>query len=108
MIKTVTLCCILLFPSFNITEHRTHYQRFNPIKKEIKNVKLSGYYPFTCTKAERKIEGSKKDKFGNPIKTIQHKHKYTTAAVDKSIIPLKTYFKIKEILTNYNISAREK
>lgn len=97
MIKTVTLCCILLFPTFTITENRNPYKRFNPIKKEIKNIKASYYWPYTATAAERKLEGSKKDKFGKPIKTLQCNYKYVTAAVDIKIIPLKTYFRIKEI-----------
>ena len=95
--KILTLCLILLFPNYNITDIRVPYKRYDPIVKEIKNIKVTGYYPYTAKSYEKHIEGSKKDKFGNPIKTLQCKHHYVSVAVDKSIIPLKTYFKIKEI-----------
>ena len=99
MIRIVSLCLLLIFPfpNYNLDEIRIPYKRFKPIVKEIKNIKASGFYPYQLKPHERKMEGPKIDKFGQPIRTMQCNYKYVTAAVDPDIIPLKTYFKIKEL-----------
>ena len=100
--KILALIALLIFPSYDIADVRVPYKRIIPkvkrieIVKELK-VRATGYYPYTATKSERHVEGGKKDKFGNPIKTMQHNHSYVTVAVDKKVIPLKTYFRIKEL-----------
>lgn len=64
--------------------------------KQINNVKVTGYYPLTCSKRERAIEGGKNDKFGNPIRVLRAGHAYVTVAVDHKVIPLKSYFMLDE------------
>lgn len=64
--------------------------------KQIKGVKVTGYYPLTCSKRERATEGGKHDKFGDPIRVLRAGHKYVTVAVDHKVIPLKSYFMLDE------------
>ena len=101
LLKIILAILILLFPNFSIIEGFIPCKIYRPLKpiivKEIKNIRAFGFYPYTAAKHEKHIEGSKTDKFGNPIRTMQCNYKYVTVAVDKSVIPLKTYFYIKEL-----------
>jgi len=100
LLEIILAILILLFPNFSIIEGYIPCKIYRPLKpiivKEINNIKAFGFYPYTASKSEKHIEGSKKDKFGNPVRTMQCNYKYITVAVDKKIIPLKTYFHIKE------------
>ena len=100
MIKIILTIAILLLPNFSIIEGFIPCKIYRPLKpiitKEIKNIRAFGFYPYSAEKHERHVEGSKKDKFGNPVRTMQCNYKYVTVAVDEKIIPLKTYFHIKE------------
>lgn len=91
-----TICMLLFFPDYGIIDRHMPYKRFNPIVKEITGIKASGYYPYSCKPHERRMEGAKVDKYGNKVRTMQCDSAYVTVAVDTDLIPLKTYFKIKE------------
>lgn len=60
--------------------------------------KATGYYPFTCTAAERAIEGGKNDRFGNRLRTLQdyYEGSYVSVATDPKIIKSGTVLEIKE------------
>lgn len=101
LLEIILAILILLFPNFSIIEGSIPCKIYRPLRptiiKEINNIKAFGFYPYTASKHEKHIEGSKKDKFGNPVRTMQCNYKYVTVAVDRKIIPLKTYFYIKEL-----------
>ena len=66
--------------------------------KEIK-LRATGYYiSGAMSKAERKIEGGTKDRYGNPLRPLQDYvfGSFVSTATDPRIIPSGTIFKIKE------------
>jgi len=66
--------------------------------KEIK-LRATGYYiSGAMTKAERKIEGGTKDRYGNPLRPLQDYvfGSFVSVAVDPRVIKLGTILKIKE------------
>lgn len=56
-------------------------------------LKLTGYWPFSAGSGERKMEGGKTDRMGNPLHTLeQHladpgKHPYVSLAGDSEVFP---------------------
>lgn len=66
--------------------------------KEIK-LRATGYYiSGAMSRSERKIEGGTKDRFGNPLRTLQDYvfGSFVSVAVDPRVIKLGTILKIKE------------
>lgn len=66
--------------------------------KEIK-LRATGYYiSGKMSKAERKIEGGTKDRYGNPLRPLQDYvfGSYVSTATDPRIVPSGTIFRIKE------------
>lgn len=60
--------------------------------------RATGYYPFTCTKSERAVEGGTKDRYGNRLRTLQEYEEgsYVSIATDPKVIKSGTVLAIKE------------
>src|SRR5262245_35419159 len=57
------------------------------------DARLTGYWPFSATSSERRMEGGKKDRKGSPLHTLeQHdqdpqKHPYIAVSGDDALFP---------------------
>ena len=60
--------------------------------------RATGYYPFTCEKHERKMEGGKNDRYGNRLRTLQDYKdgSYVSVATDPKIVKSGSILSIEE------------
>lgn len=69
-----------------------------PTMASASTFKATGYYPFTCKKSERVVEGGIKDRFGNKLRTLQDYYdgSYVSVATDPRAIKSGTILEIEE------------